>query len=277
MTRIIGIVSGKGGVGKSTVAVNLALALKTFKKNVTLVDCNLSTPHLSYYLGTNDYIGTINDVLRDKTDIQSALYNYNGVRYLPASVKFEDLIGVELTKFKKHLTKLEKDTDFIILDAAPGLGKEALFVMDASTEIMFVTAPFVPMVGDVIRCTEVLKQFGEKKMSVLLNMVTYGTHELKKNVIEELTGLPVLGEIPYDNNIVQSLVMRYPLLEYKPGSLSSINFMRIASLLTEKDYEIPMKVKWHKWFTTLRNVLLPNNIRMSDKAEDVKKELLSNF
>lgn len=277
MTRIIGIVSGKGGVGKSTVALNLALALKEFKKTVALVDCNLSTPHLSYYMGTSDYIGTINDVLRDKMDIQSALYNYSGVRYLPASVKFEDLIGVDLAKFKKHLAKLEKNTDFVILDAAPGLGKEALFVMDASREIMFVTSPFVPMIGDVIRCKEVLKQFGEKKMSILLNMVTYSRHELKKGVVEEVTGVPVVGEIPYDGNVMQSLVMRYPLLEYKPDSLASINFMRIASLLTEKDYEIPMKVKWHRLFTTVKNILAPSNIKMSDKAEDVKKELLNNF
>ncbi|MBI1978995.1 MAG: P-loop NTPase [Candidatus Aenigmarchaeota archaeon] len=277
MTRIIGIVSGKGGVGKSTVAVNLALALKAFKKSVTLVDCNLSTPHLSYYLGANDYIGTINDVLRDKMDIQSAMYNYNGVKYLPASVKFEDLIGVELTKFKKHLAKLEKNTDFIILDAAPGLGKEALFVMDASREIIFVTSPFVPMIADVIRCKEVLRQFGERKMSILLNMVTYGTHEIKRDVVEEITGLPVVGEIPYDKNVTESLVMRYPMMEYKPNSLASINFMRMASLLTEKDYEIPMKVKLHKMLKTVKNVLLPGNIKMPDNAEDVKKELLSNF
>lgn len=277
MTRIIGIVSGKGGVGKSTVAVNLALALKAFKKSVTLVDCNLSTPHLSYYLGANDYIGTINDVLRDKMDIQSAMYNYNGVKYLPASVKFEDLIGVELTKFKKHLAKLEKNTDFIILDAAPGLGKEALFVMDASREIIFVTSPFVPMIADVIRCKEVLRQFGERKMSILLNMVTYGTHEIKRDIVEEITGLPVVGEIPYDKNVTESLVMRYPMMEYKPNSLASINFMRMASLLTEKDYEIPMKVKLHKMLKTVKNVLLPGNIKMPDNAEDVKKELLSNF
>jgi septum site-determining protein MinD len=277
MTRIIGIVSGKGGVGKSTVALNLALALRKFKKNVTLVDCNLSTPHLSYYIGASDYIGTVNDVLRDKMEVKSALYNYNGIRYLPASVRFEDLVGVELMKFKKHLTKMEKNTDFIILDAAPGLGKEALFVMDASKEIIFVTSPFVPMVADVIRCKEVLSQFGEKKMGVLLNMVTYGTHELKKEVVEELTGLPVIGEIPHDANVMQSMVMRYPLLDYKPNSLASINFMRMASLLAEKDYEVPMKAKWHKLFTTVRNALVPNRIKMSDKAEDVKKELLSNF
>ncbi len=277
MTRIIGVISGKGGVGKSTIASNVALALKKFNKNVLLIDCNLSTPHLSYYLGTNDYIGTINDVLLDKADIKSAVYNYNGVKYLPASVKFEDLVGIDLMKFKKHLTKLEKGADFIILDAAPGLGKEALFVMDASTEIMFVTQPFVPMVADVIRCKEILKQFGDKKMSVLLNMVTYGTHEMKKKVVEELTQLPVIGEIPYDNKVTESMVMRNPLMDYKPDSLSGVNFMKIASLLAEKDYETPMKVKWHRFFKNVKNFVAPSSIKMSSKSEDVRKELLSNF
>ena len=54
MTRIIGISSGKGGVGKTTVTANLALALKKMGKRVLMIDCNLSTPHLSYYLGVTD-------------------------------------------------------------------------------------------------------------------------------------------------------------------------------------------------------------------------------
>lgn len=277
MTRIIGIVSGKGGVGKSTVAVNLALALRKFKKNVALIDCNLSTPHLSYYLGISDYETTINDVLQDKLNINSAMYSYNGIKYLPASVKFEDLVGVELTKFKKYLSKVEKKIDFVILDSAPGLGKEALFVMDASSEIIFVTTPFVPMISDIIRCKEVLSQFGQKKMNILLNMVTGNNYELKKEVVEELTGVPVMGELAYDKNIIQGLVFRTPVIEYKPNSLSSINFMKIASLLAEKDYEIPMKIKWHKLFTKIKNLFLPSGITMSSDSEEVKRELLSNY
>ncbi len=277
MTRIIGIVSGKGGVGKSTVALNLALALKKFKKNVMLIDCNLSTPHLSYFMGATDYEGTINDVLKERIDINEALYNYSGVKYLPASVKFDDLIGVELTRFKKHLGKIDKNMDFVILDAAPGLGKEALFVLDAAKEVLFVTNPFVPMVGDVIRCKEVLKQFGEKKMSILLNMVTYKGHELKKDTIEQVTGLPIIGEIPHDKHVMQSMIVKYPLLEFKPDSLSSIGFMRIASLLTEKEYEVPMKVKVHRALMNVRNFVMPSTVKISQDADEIKKELLSNY
>lgn len=277
MTRIIGVISGKGGVGKSTVATNLALALHEFKKSVLLIDCNLSTPHLSYYLDATDYISTVNDVLLEKVNINSALYNYNGIKYLPASTKFEDLVGVDLTKFKKHLAKLEKRVDFIILDSAPGLGKEALFVMDSSDEIIFVTTPFVPMVNDIIRCKEVLSQFGEKRMNIVLNMVTNDTHELKRSVIEEITNVPIMVELPYDKNIINSVVMRSPVIEYKPNCLSSIGFMKMASLLAEKEYEVPMKVKWHSLFKRIKNTLFPSNIRMPENVEDVKKEFLNNY
>lgn len=277
MTRVIGIISGKGGVGKSTVAANLALALRKFKKNVLLIDCNLSTPHLSYYLGATDYKSTINDVLLGKTDINTSLYPYNGINYLPASVKFEDLVGVEVTKFKKDLLKLKKNLDFVILDAAPGLGKEALFVMDASKEIIFVTTPFVPMVGDIIRCKEVLGQLGEKKMGLVLNMVTHDTHELKSEVIEEITGVPVMGEIFYDKNVVHSMVMRAPILQYRPKSMASVGFMKMAALLSEVNYETPMRMKLHKLLRTIRNVVVPSPVIMPQSTEEVKKDFLSNF
>lgn len=277
MTRVIGVLSGKGGVGKSTIAMNLALALKRFGKNVTLVDCNLSTPHLSYYLGTSDYNWTINDVLNEKKELSSALYNYNGIKYLPASVKFDDLLGVQMSKFKKAFSKIDKKTDFVILDAAPGLGKEALSIMDACNEVVFVTMPFVPMISDIIRCKDVLNELGEKKMSIVLNMVTHNNYELKKNVVEELTGVPVMAEVPHDKDVLHSLVMRTPVIDYRPNSLASINFMKMASLLTEQDYEVPMKMKLHKLFTTVRNALVPSSISMPSKTEDVKKELLSNF
>ncbi|MBI2083998.1 MAG: P-loop NTPase [Candidatus Aenigmarchaeota archaeon] len=277
MTRVIGVISGKGGVGKSTVAMNLALALKRFGKSVVLMDCNLSTPHLSYYLGTSDYNWTVNDVLNERKELNSALYNYNGIKYLPASVKFDDLLGVQMSRFKKVLLKVDKKTDFVILDAAPGLGKEALSIMDACSEILFVTAPFVPMLGDVIRCKEVLGELGEKKMGIVLNMVTHNNYELKKEVVEKLVELPVMAEIPHDKEVLHSLVMRTPVIDYKPSSLASINFMRLASLMTEQDYDVPLKVKLHKLATNIRNMLTPSSISMPTKVEDVKKELLSNF
>ena len=64
LTKIIGIISGKGGVGKTTFSANLAIALSNFGKRVVVVDCNITTPHLAYYLGAKNYSITLNNVLK---------------------------------------------------------------------------------------------------------------------------------------------------------------------------------------------------------------------
>ena len=272
MTRILGIVSGKGGVGKSTVATNLAIALEKFKKNVILIDCNLSTPHLSHYFGIGDYNATINDVLLEKVDIYSAFYNYNGLRIIPASVKIKDLVNIEVGNLKKHVEKLSsKKVDFILLDSAPGLGREALSVFNTSNELIFVTNPFVPMINDIIRCKEIAKGFGEKNMTIAVNMVNYGKNELTSKSIEKISGMDVLGEIPFDRSVVNSLVLKMPVIEYRPNSLASISFMKLASLLVGKEYETPMKFRLHKFAKKIKSLMF-SEIVMPQEVEEVKEE-----
>ena len=134
LTRVIGICSGKGGVGKTTVATNISLALKNLGKKVLLIDCNLSTPHLAYYLGATEYKYTLNDALSGKVDIISTVTPHYGIKFIPASLDMKDLIAIDPMSFKKHLKKIAapKTFDFIILDAAPGLGREAITVLDAA-------------------------------------------------------------------------------------------------------------------------------------------------
>jgi len=272
LTRILGIVSGKGGVGKSTVATNLAIALGKFKKNVILIDCNLSTPHLSHYFGIGDYNATINDVLLEKVDISSAFYNYDGVRIIPASANIKDLVNIEVGNLKKHVEKLSsKKVDFILLDSAPGLGREALSVFNTSNELIFVTNPFVPMINDIIRCKGVVKGFGEKNMNIAVNMVNYGKNELTSKSIEKISGMNVLGEIPFDRSVVNSLVLRMPVIEYRPNSLASIGFMKLASLLVGKEYETPMKFKLNKFAKKIKSLMF-SEIVMPQEAEEVKEE-----
>ncbi len=269
----MGIVSGKGGVGKSTVATNLAIALQKFRKNVVLIDCNLSTPHLVHYLGIGDYRATINDVLLEKVDVYSAFYNYNGIRCIPASVNIKDLVNVEVGNLKKHIEKLaSKKTDFIILDAAPGLGREALSVFNASNELIFVTNPFVPMINDIIRCKKIAKEFGEKKMEIIINMVNYGKNELTQKSIEKLSGMDVLGEIPFDRSIVNSLVLKMPVMEYKPESLASVSFMKLASLFAGKAYETPMKFRIHRFAKKIKSLIF-SEITMPQETDEVKREI----
>ena len=263
-------------MGKTTVSTNLALALRDFGKRVLLIDCNLSTPHLAYYLGVSNYKYTLNDAMLGKVDINSATHLKDGIKYIPASLNLKDLVGIDAMSFKKHLKKLQGDKyDFIILDAAPGLGREALAVLDASEEVLFVTNPFIPMVSDVIRSSEVLKSLkGAKNISVIMNMITEGSHEILARSVTNLTGFPVIGEIAYDQNVVYGLAAKSPIVNFKPNSASSINFRSLAAHLAGVEYKVPRIHKMRKAWTRLKNRLVTTGISMPQSPAELSEDLL---
>lgn len=239
MTRVIAIASGKGGVGKTTLATNLAIALNEFGKRVIVIDCNLTTPHLSYYLGAEEFGPTINDILKGKTDVRYAVTHYNGVMFIPASLDLKDLVDVDLNDLRPHLERLDLPfIDFVFLDCAPGLGKEAISVLKVADEIIFVSTPTVPTLMDVKRCTDVLKK-KNKKFSLVLNMVGCGKYEFKKvEHVYELLKIPVLGSIPFDRNVFDSVAFGVPLLKMKPNSKAGLAFMKLAANLIGVEYKV---------------------------------------
>lgn len=278
MVRVIGVVSGKGGVGKTTVAVNLAYALKTFGQRVVLIDCNLSTPHMAYYIGTSDYKYTLNDVLLGKVDVVSALHNFDGIRHIPASLDLKDIVGVDPIKLKKHVKSLmvPSKVDFIVLDSAPGLGREALAVLDAADELLFVSTPFSPMLNDVLRCRDVLKGIkGDKTLHMVLNMVTGEKHELHYKTIADVVDIPIIGQIPYDKSVLHSLVFKSPVVSYKPKSLASTGFMQLAAKLTNNEFEVPLNFKVHNILNKLKNSILPSSFSLPTSHEEVKEDIMS--
>ncbi len=275
MVRVIGIASGKGGVGKTTVSTNLALALRDFGKKILLIDCNLSTPHLAYYLGVSNYKNTLNDAMLGKIDINLVTHLKDGIKYIPASLNMKDLEGVNILNIKKYIGKINKEKyDFIILDAAPGLGKEAIAVLDASDEIIFVTTPFVPMMNDVIRSSKILrKMHGSKSINMVINMVTNNRHEILSKNIEEFTKFPVIGEISFDWNVVHGLSAKLPIINFKPKSIASINFRELASNLIGIKYNVPKQHKIKIIMRKFRNKLLNRSkINMSQKREELMKD-----
>ena len=239
MTRIIAVSSPKGGVGKTTIASNLAIALSEFGKKVIAVDCNFSTPYLSYYFDGDDVGTTINDVLLGKKEVTEALYNQNGVMYIPASTDLEDLIDLDVMKLRKVVRKLVNPEmiDFIILDSAPGLGREALASMEAADEILFVANPMPPMIADIMRSNEVVKELGGKQVGLILNMVRKNKFEFSQREVAKLTKIPVLGSVIFDNNIMNSVAVRKPLMKYKPHSKSALNYTEIAANLLGIKYK----------------------------------------
>jgi len=239
MTRIIALASGKGGVGKTFLTANLAYALAELGEEVVAIDANLSTPHLGLHLGTQFAPITLHDVLRGST-LKDALYPHPfGFKVLPGSLNLMDLQEVDVGKLPEIILNLLGNYDYILLDSAPGLGRESLSSISSAQEILIVANPDMPSVLDASKIAKLAVSIHKKVAGIVLNRVGRKSFELSKEKVEEITGYPVLVEIPEDSNVSKSISMRRPLLQIYPDSSASFEIKKLAHLLEG----IPFKEK----------------------------------
>ncbi len=267
MSRIIGVVSGKGGVGKTTLAVNLGAALAGRGKKVIIIDCNITTSHLGSYLGMYYCPVTINHVLRGNAEIFDIIYDHHsGMKVIPASLRLEDIKGVDFTRLRDIVRRLDDDS-IIILDAAPGLGREAAVAMRASDEILYIATPFIPAVIDVMKCKSMANEIGLKHIGLVLNMVSNENYELSKKDIELMSGLPVISTVPMDRNVQKSLAANFPVVQFAPRSKSSIAFKKLAAFIINEKYD-------ESFFEKMRNILTKQLRRVKTQNSGIRNKAL---
>lgn len=239
MSNIIGITSGKGGVGKTTIVSNLGVILsKYFNKKVTIVDCNVTNSHLALYFGMYYFPVTINKVIREGLDIQEAMYeHYTGVNIVPASLSLSGLRGVDVIKIKDVVEPLRGSNDLVILDGSPGMGRESMAMLHACDKVMFVTNPIMSSMIDVVRFREVLDELKKESLGLIVNMRQGMKNEMDNKEIENFTEMEVISSIPYDRNVYKSLTVGSPVFLSRPNSRSSKEFLKIAHWLVGEDYQ----------------------------------------
>lgn len=236
MRNIIGIFSGKGGVGKTTVAVNLGLAIHKLGEEVVVVDGDLKNPNFGLHLGVFDYDTTVHEVLENNLSLLEALHIHEtGLRFIPAHLSL-GYLHIDTTGLKKALEDFETR---VLVDAPPGLDKATIDVLEACDEILIVTTPYLPDVTDALKTIEVARDMGIKVRGIVLNKVRREKHEITKEEIEAILGEEVLIEIPFDKNVLKSLAFKKPVIELNPYSPASIAFFELASKLSGKEYKKP--------------------------------------
>jgi len=241
MTRIIGILSGKGGVGKTTITANLGVALASkFNKKVTVVDCNLTTSHLGMHFGIFYYPKTFNDFLKNKATIDEVIFPHGtGVNIIPASMNLSDLSGIDMSTLNSKLSGAMTNQDFVFLDIAPGFGKEAISGIKSCQEALLITTPDMPSVTDVIKAKNILNEINIKILGLVLNKVTGKKFDLTQKEIEDTIGLPVIASIPFRFEVVESIANKTPLVAYKPNSDVSIEIFKLAAVVSNEEYKPP--------------------------------------
>jgi septum site-determining protein MinD len=245
MTRIISVLSGKGGVGKTTLVSNLGASLVKRGKNVIILDGNVTTPNLSLHLGIPFYPVTLHDVLNKKAPIEAAIYNHeSGLRIIPASLSYEAVKDIDMDKFQATLLKLLGKADIVIVDAAAGLGREALAAINVADDLIVVTNPELPAVTDALRTIKIAEEKGTKVLGVVVNRIRGLRHELSLNEIKSILEVPIIAAVPEDLAVPRSIAKRLPVVHHKPKSKASLEFQRLAAKIVGEPWIAIKKKGW---------------------------------
>ena len=238
MSKLITITSGKGGVGKTTTSINLATALNSFGKDALIVDANLTTPNVGLHLGAPIVPISLNHVLLGKAKIEDAIYEHeSGTKIIPSSLSVNELRRINHKRLKEVGKKLRKMADVVIFDSAAGLGEEAITAMESADELIIVTNPEIPAVTDALKTSKLIEQLGKQIRGVIVTRVNprSKTQMPLKNIAEMLE-LPILGVVPEDERVQQSLVMKDALVHTFPKSRPALAYKRIAAKLEGIEY-----------------------------------------
>jgi septum site-determining protein MinD len=230
MTKFIAVVSGKGGVGKTTSAINVGYALHNLGYRVTLLDANFASAHLSTNLGVLNPKNTLNQFLEKKKQLLEIIHTHqSGLSIIPASPSYQEAQKRHnITEIFEHLDDL---ADFVIVDSPSGL-KEVEEVLKNSDEALVVVNPTLSSVMDGLKTMRAAKENDTMISGIILNMV-HGKNELKKDQVESILGRAIISEIKYDQKIRKSVHKGFPLNYYYPRSRSAKQFNKVAELLIQ--------------------------------------------
>lgn len=232
-TQIIAVTSGKGGVGKSTISVNMALSLQELNKKVLLIDADFHLGNVDLILGLRPRY-TMEDVMVNDMPLQEIiLHGPRRLDILPASSASMDIIETEdlfLKKLSHAFTGFSFNYDYIIIDTGAGIARNVLAFLLGADKIVVVLTPDPASITDAYAVIKVVRSVNKDiPIFMVANMVKSADEgeilfkKMNLMVQKFLDGRIVLGgSILQDDMVSRSVKTQQPfVLAYPNGSASS--------------------------------------------------------
>ena len=256
--RVISIASGKGGVGKSSISVNLAVALSRLGLRVLVVDADFGLANVDIMLGvTSRY--DVSYVLRgEKTIGEIVQLGHEGVRFISGGSGVNTLLNMDETQLSELLlgiTQLETPVDIIILDTGAGINENVLQMILASTETIVVTTPEPTAILDAYALVKTIcKRDSTHPLHVLINKCENMKEALRVQggfieVVGKHLGKNInpLGLITQDQNVPLSIKRQLPLIVSDPNCQTA----REIGVIARAVLDIPVNPKANSIFSKI--------------------------
>ncbi|MDR1616404.1 MAG: MinD/ParA family protein [Syntrophomonadaceae bacterium] len=227
--KVIAITSGKGGVGKSTLAVNLAISLCMNGKRVALVDGDLGLANIDIMLGiTPEY--TLHHLITGKKSLEEIIIEgLFGLKIIPGWSGIENLLDLSSDEVKRiiaELSKIEDQVDYLIIDTGAGISKIITAFIKAADIVLLVTTPEPTSITDAYSALKnVIEVKENKEVGLIVNRVVNRREGIRiaarlAEVCEKFLNfkLQFLGYISNNNIVGEAVTRQRPVISLYPNS-----------------------------------------------------------
>jgi flagellar biosynthesis protein FlhG len=242
-TQVITVASGKGGVGKSSVALNTAIAMSRKGRRVLLIDTDFGFSNIDVMLGVSTRHDLL-DVIRFDMDIRDIIEpGIEGVQFISGGSGVYELTQLnedQMMRIINNLKQLEDVADTIIFDTGPGVSDNILRLIYASHETLLVTTPEPTAVVDAYALIKIVSERGNSRIRLVVNKAdnageAAAVMDCIARIAQKNVNIQIdkLGYILRDINMQKAVRMQVPILVSFPHCTASANIDSIVSNLIQ--------------------------------------------
>lgn len=241
--RVITVTSGKGGVGKTSISLNLAIQLARLGKKVIIMDADFGLANIEVMIGVHPKYSLADLMFHGKTMRDIVSYGPEGIGFVSGGSgikEMADLTREQVYMLVSKIGELDQLADVIIVDTGAGIGSEVLEFVAASEEVLLVATPEPTSITDAYALLKTLNRCsayrpGKTKVKMIANQVrdggdADGLFEKIGLVVNKFLNIEVeyLGGIPYDNNMQRAVMRQEPVSLSAPQSAAARSVKNIA-------------------------------------------------
>ncbi len=255
--KVIAITGGKGGVGKTTISINLALALARLGKRSLLLDADLGLANIDTHLGLQPRFNLSHVISGDCALEDIVMQVCPGVELVPAAsgiLRMAELSPLEQAGLIHAFSELTSDLDMLIVDNAPGISSSMMQFAKAAHEVIVVVCDEPASITDAYAVIKLLSQkHGVSSFHILVNMIREPTqasdvYSKIARVAERFLDVTLrpIGGIPQDTYVHRAIQQQVGVVQRYPGARSSSAFRKLAK--TASIWPVPAAPRGHVEF-----------------------------
>jgi flagellar biosynthesis protein FlhG len=241
--QVLAVTGGKGGVGKTSISVNLSLALAQLDKRVVLMDADLGLANVDILLGIKAQ-RTIAEVMSGECELRDIVIETHGIKVIPASSGVQSLVTMgpgQHAGIISAFSDLADEMDVLVVDTAAGISDSVVSFVRAVQEVLVVVCDEPSSMTDAYALIKLLHRDCQLKDFRILANMTRSPGE-GQNLFNRFSGvagrfldvnLRYAGDIPYDETLRKAVQRQRPAIDAYPGCKASEAYRRLAKQVSQ--------------------------------------------